>query len=473
MTLPADPLADLRRTDAHARWLASDSLALRPEAASQLAAAPVHLAGWMDDEEGDDEEGPGYCVENGVAVVPVCGALMDRAMWWWDGYDAIQKRCEAAHADPAVRAVMLDLDSPGGMVAGLFDCMRALRAARLKSGKRMTAWVASGAYSAAYGLASTCDEAVLSDTAGVGSVGVIASLTSRVDQLAQDGIDVRVVSSGVEKTDGHPAVPISDAAEGRMRARVAELAGMFFAEVFAGRAPLTPNALRALDGGVRYGRAALAAGLADRVSTRGALLAELAATPAPQTTNPAPARGTTLPRTGNASRTNAMNELQLAALAAAFGGETDPDKIVAAATGLSARLSGAEASLARMTEDRAAQAARADAAERRADAMEREAEVAAAKAAGQWTPAHEEFLATLSVPQLRAWRATAPRAVPEGERLPPAAPPASAGQVPADFAAAVVKARESGWASLTARQKHAITSRDPKLADELKRGAAA
>ena len=45
--------------------------------------------------------------------------------------------------------------------------------------------------------------------------------------------------------------------------------------------------------------------------------------------------------------------------------------------------------------------------------------------------------------------------------------------MPADFAAAVVKARESGWASLTARQKHAITSRDPKLADELKRGAAA
>ena len=340
--MTADPLADLRRTDAHARWLSADSLALRPEAGAQLAAAPVHLAGWMDNEEDDDEEEPEYEVVNGVAIVPVCGALMDRAGWWWDGYDSIQKRCEAAHADPSVRAVMLDLDSPGGMITGLFDCMRALRAAKASSKKRMVAWVGSGAYSAAYGLASTCDEIAVSDTAGTGSVGVIASLMSRVDQLAQDGVDVRVVSSGVEKTDGHPAIPISDAAVNRLNARVAELAGMFFSEVGIGRAALTADALRALDGGVRYGRASIAAGLADRIAGRSALLAELAMTPAPQTVNPAPQRGTNAAPFGRASRPNAMNEQQLAALAAAFGGETDPDKIVAAAVGLASRLAATE-----------------------------------------------------------------------------------------------------------------------------------
>lgn len=466
--MTTDPLTDLRRADAHARWQSAESLALRPEAASQLAAGSVLLAGWMDDE--DEDDGPGYEVLNGVAVVPVEGALMDRAGWWWDGYDAIQKRVEAAHADKAVRAVMLDLDSPGGMVAGLFDCMRALRAARLASKKRMVAWVGSGAYSAAYGLASTCDEIVMSDTAGVGSVGVIASLLSRVDQLAQDGVDVRVVSSGVEKTDGHPAVAISDGAEARLRARVGELAGMFFAEVGAGRSALTPDALTALDGGVRYGRASIAAGLADRITTRSALLAELAATPAPVTTT-APARGITAPMRGSASRTSTMNEQQLAALTAAFG-ESDPDKIVAAATNLASRLSGAEASLAKMTEERAAAAARADAAEKRADSMERESVLQAAKDAGQWTPAHEQFLGTLSVEQLKAWRATAPRAVPEGEKQPPADAAPAAGQVPADFASAVTKAHESGWGALTARQKHAITSRDQKLAASLKRGAA-
>jgi len=189
-----DPLADLRRADAHARWIAADSLALRPDAAAQIAAGPVLFAGYMDD---DDE--PGYEVSQGVAIVTIEGALMDRAGWWWDGYDAIQARVLAAHADARVRAVLLDISSPGGMVSGLLDAMRALRASRAASGKRMVAWVGSGAYSAAYGLASTCDEIVASDTAGAGSVGVIAALMSRVDQLQQDGIDVRVVSSGVEK----------------------------------------------------------------------------------------------------------------------------------------------------------------------------------------------------------------------------------------------------------------------------------
>jgi len=466
--MTTDPLTDLRRADAHARWLSADHVALRPESASQLAAAPVHFAGWMDDN--DDDEEPEYEVVNGVAVVPVTGALMDRAGWWWDGYDAIQKRYEAAQADARVRAVMLDLDSPGGMVAGLFDCMRALRAAKLASKKRTVAWVGSGAYSAAYGLASTCDEIVCSDTAGVGSIGVIASLMSRVDQLAQDGIDVHVESSGTEKTDGHPAIPISDAARGRLRARVQELAGMFFTEVAAGRAALTPEDMRALDGGVRYGRASLVMGLADRVFTRSALLTELASTPAATSTTTAPARGITS-APGRASRTNAMNEQQLAALATALGGETDPDKIVAHVNGLASRLAGAEATIAKQSAERAELATRLAAAEKRVEDAERAAVIEQAKAEGKWTAAQDDFLASLDLERLKKWVATAPAAVPQGEKRPPADAPAAAGQVPGDFAAAITKAQTQGWSALTAREKHAISSRDPKLAASLKRGA--
>ena len=62
-----------------------------------------------------------------------------------------------------------------------------------------------------------------------------------------------------------------------------------------------------------------------------------------------------------------MTEQQLAALAAAFG-ESDPDKIVAAAASLKIRADGAEQSLAQMTAERATLAARAEAAERRSPA---------------------------------------------------------------------------------------------------------
>ena len=455
-----DPLADLRRADAHARWIAADALALRPDAAAQLAAGPVLFAGYM-----DDDDKPGYEVDRGVAVVTIEGALMDRAGWWWDGYDAIQARVAAAHADARVRAVLLDISSPGGMVAGLLDAMRALRASRAASGKRMVAWVGSGAFSAAYGLASTCDEIVASDTAGTGSVGVIAALMSRVGQLEQDGIDVRVVSSGSEKTDGHPAVAITDAAEGRLRARVDVLAGMLFAEVGIGRPALTAATLTALDGGIRYGRAAVAEGLVDRIATRAALLSELQASAATRQTT-APMRATT---SATGARTKTMQDTTIAALVAATG-EADPEAAVLA---LLSRHEQATATVQRLSADLSAANDRASAAQARVAEIERGAEIEAAKAAGQWSPALDGFLGSLSVEQLRAWRASAPRVVPAGEVQPPAAPahshPASA---PAKVAEAVAKAEASGWHSLSGGEKAAITRHDKAIADALRKASA-
>lgn len=452
-----DPLSDLRRADAHARWIAADSLALRPDAAAQIAAGPVLFAWDMD----DDDDKPGYEVDRGVAVVTIEGALMDRAGWWWDGYDAIQSRVAAAHADARVRAVVLDITSPGGMVSGLLDAMRAIRASRAASGKRMVAWVGSGAYSAAYGLASTCDEIVASDTAGAGSVGVIAALMSRVDQLAQDGIDVRVVSSGVEKTDGHPAVAISAAAEGRLRARVDELAAMLFAEVGVGRPMLTAAVLGSLDGGIRYGRSAVAEGLVDRITTRAALLSELQATR--QTT--APMRATS---SATGARTKTMQDTTIAALTAATG-ETDPEAAVLA---LLSQREQTTATVQRLSADIAAANDRAAAAQARVAEIERGAEIEAAKAAGQWSPALDGFLGSLSVEQLRAWRASAPRVVPAGEVQPPTAPASGAdADIPQAVASLVAKARESGWAALSAREKHAIASHDSALASRLRKAA--
>lgn len=449
-----DPLADLRRADAHARWIAADSLALRPDAAAQIAAGPVLFAGYMDDDK------PSYEVAQGVAVVTIEGALMDRAGWWWDGYDAIQARVLAAHADTRVRAVMLDISSPGGMVCGLFDAMRALRVARAASGKRMVAWVGSGAFSAAYGLASTCDEIVASDTAGAGSVGVIAALVSRVDQLAQDGIAVRVVSSGSEKTDGHPAVAISDAAEGRLRARVGELAGMLFAEVGIGRSALTAATLTALDGGIRHGRAALAEGLVDRIATRAALLSELQATR--QTT--APMRGTS---SAMGARTKTMQDTTIAAIIAATG-ETDAD---AAALALISRHEQATAAVSRLSADLSAANDRATAAQARVAEIERGAEIEAAKAAGQWSPALDGFLGSLSVEQLRAWRTSAPRVVPVGEVQPPAATHAAPQTASGKVADAIAKADASGWSALSAAEKGLVTRHDKALADSFRAAA--
>ena len=312
----------------------AETLALLPSRAVALVEADVPLretpaprADWGAPDRDPVDDDPSIELRGRVAVVSVEGPLVSGSSWWCESYENVLDRVRCALASPKVDAVVMSFDSPGGTTAGFFDAMRSLRSLRseMGSGKRMVAHTGAACYSAAYGLAAQCDEIVVSDTAGVGSVGVIATLVSRAKELEAAGIDVAVVSSGTEKTDGHPAVPITSAAKSRMTKRVAELANAFAAEVAAARTSVTSAALLALDGGVRYGREAVGAGLADRVASLDALVAQLE--PArPQSTAPtAPGRAGTTAADPSATRRSTMHEA-MAALIAAKTQETDPER---------------------------------------------------------------------------------------------------------------------------------------------------
>lgn len=308
-------------------------LALDARALDLTLALASTTAAWGDPgQEGD----PMRHVElrGGVAIVRIEGPLA--VSWWGESYPEVVARVKAALASPQARAVVLAITSPGGTVSGLFEAMRSIRTEKASAGKRLLCSVASQATSAAYALAACCDEIWVDETAAVGSIGVISTLTSRVDQLAQEGLDVRVITSGAEKADGHPAVPISEAALARAQERVTALAELLFTEIAASRPSLTVDAQRALEAGIRYGRQALTAGLADRVGTLDALLASLA--PSTQTTAPRAAAAIT--------KVNTMTET-LAAFIAAKTGESDPERQLGA---LQALLTKAEAHDALATE---------------------------------------------------------------------------------------------------------------------------
>ena len=428
---------------ARASWRTAESLALSAEARDELLAG--HLAYTLSGPDGGASDA-GYGIENGVALVTIEGALMSDGCRWWDGYETIAARVAHAHANGAVRAVLVTITSPGGMVAGMLDGMRALRAAKAKSGKRMVAWVPRGAYSAAYGLASTCDEIVVEELAGVGSVGVIDGMCSRIEEARRAGLDVRVIASGVEKTDCHPYVEISPEAEGRKRERVMAQANAFVREIALGRPSLAPEAALALDGGVRFGAAAVADRLADRISTRAALLAELAAVKAPST--PSGPRGSA--STDTPTR-NPMIDEKLAALIAARTKETDPERQLGALTAVfdaAARTPALEAQLhARELAEKTAAEARAlaerEAAEKAAKAQKDAAFATAVKAGqdgGKLTPAEaERWLAQYDAGEVSlgvlegnlAIRAPLPALSQEHKDLrPPAAPPTGGGLKP-------------------------------------------
>jgi hypothetical protein len=92
----------------------------------------------------------------GVAVIDVSGVIDSRASWFWTGYDEVQALVSLAMQHAAVSAVVLSLDSPGGVAAGMVDAGRSLRAAADKAGKPLVAHAGPMACSAGHVVLSHC-----------------------------------------------------------------------------------------------------------------------------------------------------------------------------------------------------------------------------------------------------------------------------------------------------------------------------
>lgn len=212
-----------------------------------------------------DPEDMGYVVElvDGIAVMRIEGPL-EHHMTWWTNYESIAIAFKAALESPLVSALVLKFDSPGGDCSGLNETVAALQRIKAESGKRVIAYVDESCYSAAYALAMACDEIYLPASGGVGSIGVITAMVDVTAANEAAGLRIEVIASGEQKTDGHPDVPLSDAAIGRTQGVVDTLAEAFFGIVSAAR-NIPIDDVRALEAGTYMGQAAVDIGLADAV----------------------------------------------------------------------------------------------------------------------------------------------------------------------------------------------------------------
>lgn len=209
-------------------------------------------------------------VVGGVGVIRIDGPLAQRAeadlCGYVDGYDAIAARYAAAHAEESVDSVLVVIDSPGGDVAGIEECIRRMQAAQKASGKPVVVHVDEMAASAAYWIASSIATAgIFAPPAGrIGSIGCIGCNVDETEALKMAGVNVTLVRSPEGKADSHPAGPLSELAEKRLRASVDKIAARFFAAVAAHR-PLSAADAKALNGAVLDAPEAQAKGLIDGV----------------------------------------------------------------------------------------------------------------------------------------------------------------------------------------------------------------
>jgi capsid assembly protease len=222
-----------------------------------------------------------YTVIAGVAIIPVYGLLVQKSGSLWPyldptgyvtGYDGLRACIGAALADRAVRAIVLDVDSDGGQVAGCFDLVDAIYGAR--GCKPLWAILGESACSAAYALASACDRVTVPRTGDTGGVGVIVAHTDFSTALDRAGIAVTLIASGARKADGSEFKPLSREAYARIKADIDTLGELFIRTVARNR-DLAVSKVRATQGATYLGRPGLAVGFADAVMSPDAAFARL------------------------------------------------------------------------------------------------------------------------------------------------------------------------------------------------------
>ncbi len=210
----------------------------------------------------------GYKAAAGVGIIGIYGPLMHRVMAsdYPSGgpttYADIRRSFDLAMVDDAVQSIVLEIDSPGGEVHGVFDLADHIFQSRGQ--KPITAVINESAYSAGYLLASAADRIIVPRTGGVGSIGVIATHAdfSRAEDAA--GITVTHVFAGARKADFSPHQPLGNEAHALLQGMVDDTYEMF-ADTVARHRKMSVKAVKGTEAGIYEGKKAVAAGLADEV----------------------------------------------------------------------------------------------------------------------------------------------------------------------------------------------------------------
>lgn len=251
-------------------------------------------------------------LRDGVAVIPVTGPIMRYANLFTriSGATSTQELAtdlQAAIDNPQVKAIVLNIDSPGGHANGINELADMVYAARGR--KPIKAYSGGTIASAAYWIGSAADELVLDDTAIVGSIGTVLEVVTRE---AKEGEKRYIITS----SNAPNKRPDLETEEGRavISKTIDSLESVFIARV-ARNLGTEPEQVPAMGdhGGLKVGAEAVESGLAHRLGSLEALIAELA-------------KPAATPRKLSMTTVKTTAELQ-AALAAG----TDPQTIVVAA----------------------------------------------------------------------------------------------------------------------------------------------
>ncbi|MDR2902501.1 MAG: S49 family peptidase [Lactobacillales bacterium] len=202
-------------------------------------------------------------IRDGVAIIPIHGPLFRYANLFSmicgaTSYEMLARDFTKAMSNPNVHSILFDIDSPGGEVNGCSELADMIFQARGQ--KNIVAYASGSCCSGAYWIGSSCDKIIISDTAMLGSIGVVA-----LYRKEEDEDEIEIVSS--QSPNKRPSVS-TDEGRSRIQARIDETAEVFINKVARNRNISPKQVVENFGGGDCYvGASAVKVGLADGIST--------------------------------------------------------------------------------------------------------------------------------------------------------------------------------------------------------------
>jgi len=223
--------------------------------------------------------------EGAVAILPLRGVIANRMNMMSEisggtSTEQFGRMFDAAVVDAGVKAIVIDVDSPGGVVSGTDELSSKIFAAR--GSKPIVSHVNPTAASAAYWIATAADEMVLNPSAEVGSIGVMGVHDDVSAALEKIGVKKTLIKAGKYKGEGAPFLPLSEEAIAHRQKQVDAYYDAFVRAVARNR----NVSLSAVRDGFGQGRMVMASeavsqGMADSIATLEETIARLGGTAEP------------------------------------------------------------------------------------------------------------------------------------------------------------------------------------------------
>lgn len=199
-------------------------------------------------------EGTGFPGGRKVAIAELEGIILES--------EPLARELQEHQENPAVRAVVLRINSPGGVVAPTQEIYAAVQRLR-KARKPVVASLGSVAASGGYYVATAADRIYANPGTLTGSIGVVMQMANVEGLLKKVGVDYVVVKSGQYKDLGNFARTMSPEERRILQTLLDDVYNQFVDAVANGRSLDRQAVLSFADGRIFSGQQAKELGMLD------------------------------------------------------------------------------------------------------------------------------------------------------------------------------------------------------------------